>query len=98
MQSMTYSIQLVFILKVCNHHTIHQLIFICKDYQLAKKIAKDALDEGCDDKDDHIALIMSQHDKLEELDLEDYAAHLESKVSQNTPFLTKFTVNRDVTT
>lgn len=69
------------------------LINYCLDYQLAKKIAKDALDEAYDDRNvDHIQRIMDQPHKLEELDLEDYAAHLESKGKHNMKYVFDFIV------
>jgi hypothetical protein len=43
---------------------------------LAKKIAKDALDVEKDDKDQCVNMIMEDPEKLEDLDLEDYAEHL----------------------
>lgn len=47
-----------------------------ENYVLAKKIAKDALDVEKDDKDQCVNMIMEDPEKLEDLDLEDYAEHL----------------------
>ena len=43
---------------------------------MAKKIAKDALDYEKDDKDECVNKIMENSDKLNDLDIEDYADHL----------------------
>jgi len=62
------------------------------DYRLAQKIAKDALDDVEVKTDDYIKTIMEKPQKLDELDLDDYAAHLESKGKQNMKIVLDFIV------
>ncbi len=47
-----------------------------ENYVLAKKIAKDALDDEKIDQNECVLKIMKQPEKLEDLDLDDYAEHL----------------------
>lgn len=65
-----------------------------ENYILAKKIAKDALDVEKDDNEQCIAQIMDEPEKLDDLDLEDYAEHLaQVKQKPNMITLLKFIVN-----
>ena len=64
-----------------------------ENYVLAKKIAKDALDVEKDDKDECVQMIMAQPHKLDDLDMEDYAEHLEKvKLKPNMITLLQFIV------
>ena len=47
-----------------------------ENYVLAKKIAKDALDDEKDEINECVLKIMKSPEKLEDLDLDDYADHL----------------------
>jgi len=62
------------------------------DYRLAQKIAKDALDD-VENTEDYIKTIMEKPQKLDDLDLDDYATHLETKGKHNMKIVLDFIVS-----
>jgi transcription elongation factor SPT6 len=67
-------------IKVTSHEEDHDVLDNTRihpeNYVLAKKIAKDALDMEQDDREECVNMIMAEPEKLEDLDLDDYAEHL----------------------
>jgi transcription elongation factor SPT6 len=63
-------------------------------YQLAVKIAREALDDkGVNDRIDYVRKVMENPKRLGDLDLEDYAKHLNQKSKNNSMSLIEFIVH-----